>query len=179
MNPRPFVAALGAAALVGVGCSGDPLVENLAERALEQALDGDVDINFDEDGGDITVDTTDGTFEQSFGEGASLPDDFPAEIPVPDGFTPFFSQSSSDDDGQGWSVSFLGDPGVSDAGADIQAAFESAGFVTEHESTTNAGGNETVSLVMTNDSWSVIISIGSSDGETSVSYFVSEVEADS
>lgn len=82
MIRRP-VRALGAALLVAALATGCGADEKAAEKAAETMLSKNgskVDI----DGEKVTVEDDDGNVT-SFGEGVELPDDFPEEVPLPQG----------------------------------------------------------------------------------------------
>ena len=75
---------LAIVALVVTACGGvDEISEGIAERALESAGEGDVDVDFstDEDGFSASVETDEGSF--AIGGAAEVPAGL--EMPVPDG----------------------------------------------------------------------------------------------
>jgi hypothetical protein len=94
------------------------LVQQGAEQAAENATGGDVDLNLD-------------------GSGASLPADWPAEVPVIDG-----EIEASVRLGEGsettWSVTVT-IVSVTEAWATIKSDFEAAGFVSDFESVSSEG----------------------------------------
>ena len=106
------------------------------ELSIETDDDGNVSIRGEGADGDFSVDSEDGVtvIESGDGEtvisesGSGLPDDFPDEVPLPDGFTPRFSQSVSDGADSGWVLGgeIDGDP-TATADAYI-ARLEGAGF---------------------------------------------------
>lgn len=162
---RFFGSAPAVAAIVALaGCSGEDVAERLIEERVERESGGDVDI--DVDGGNIRIETEDGTFEMSSdgdgnisidGEGADgeisidsedgvtviesdegnavissggagVPDDFPASVPLPDGFDPDFTQSMASDQGDGWILGGPIDATPAEVAESYLAALESAGF---------------------------------------------------
>ena len=69
VTPLALAAAL---ALTLTGCFGNPL-ESLAEGAIENIVEDQTGVDIDVDGG------------SGVGSGASLPDDWPTDVPTPDG----------------------------------------------------------------------------------------------
>lgn len=108
------------------------------EGVVEMNADGDGNISIEGEGtdGDFSIDSDDGVtvIESEDGSavisagGAGVPDDFPASVPLPDGFEPEYSQSMSSDQGSGW---VLGGP-IGMTAAEVAdsyfAALEAAGF---------------------------------------------------
>ena len=68
-------------ALVSVACGNvaENVLENAIENQLEEESGGDVNIDLDEDGGVVSIETDEGSM--SIG-GTEIPDDFP--LPLPD-----------------------------------------------------------------------------------------------
>ena len=90
-----MLAAIAALALATSACSAEDVAESAAEKAMEQAGGGDVDI--DSDGGTISMSSSEGTVQM--GSGGSLPDAFPDDMPLPEGdyeVVSSFSQEGGD-----------------------------------------------------------------------------------
>lgn len=155
---RKPVLTVGSSALVVLasltlaGCANpiDQIVQQGTEKAIENAIEGatgnaDVDINT--------------------GGGASVPADWPSEVPLPDGEV----QMSMKVDGA-FNVTMLVDA------SEVEAAIErtkAAGFA--EQSTMDAGGVRIIGLA--NDTWNVGITISedSESGKTMMMYIVSPV----
>ena len=79
--------ATSALALLTAGCGGaaDKVSEQVAEKAVEQAIEneggGNVDIDTDGDGS-LSIETEDGSFSTGTGE---LPETWPEDVPLPEG----------------------------------------------------------------------------------------------
>ena len=73
--------ALLALGLVLAGCGN--AAEEIAERAAEAGAGGDVDVEFDDEGGEFTIESEDGTQTVNVGSG-ELPSEL--TIPIPDGY---------------------------------------------------------------------------------------------
>lgn len=84
-------------------CGGDD--SDAVERAIEQAGGGDVDIEVDDDSGEFRVASDDGSFAVS--SSSELPDEWPADIGLPDGFQ-ITGTSSVSDGGSGSLVGVSG-----------------------------------------------------------------------
>ena len=169
-------AALGTAVIILSGCSNQALVEDIAERALEQAVGGDVDIDLDDEGADISVESSDGTFEQSFGN--SVPDDFPPDVPLVDDFDVQHSVSMSDEENRGWSVTMSGSGSATDIAEQIKSDFADAGFSLTNENTSTNDDHVNATLFFESDTHTAIVGINEDfdAGETVVSYIVNEVD---
>jgi hypothetical protein len=113
--PAALVLALAALALSGCG---DNAAENAAESAIEKAAEEqgeDVDVDIDADGGEVKIDTKDGTIEAGTGE---LPDDFPiGRADLVDGEIQSAASIS-----EGFSVAIVSSASVDDAAAMLEDA---------------------------------------------------------
>jgi hypothetical protein len=108
------------------------------EGTFEMNADGDGNISIEGSGaeGNISIDSEDGVtvIESDDGTatisqtGAGVPDDFPASVPLPEGFEPQFSQSMSTPEGDGWILGGEMDGSPSEIGDAYLPALESAGF---------------------------------------------------
>lgn len=81
MKTTRTIAAMAALALLGAGCSSEAITERIAEGAAEQMAGGDVDIDLDEEGGGISIESSEGSMQM--GAGGSVPDAFPDDLPLP------------------------------------------------------------------------------------------------
>lgn len=81
---RTTVLASGACALLALSACAERVGEAAAEAALGAALGQDVEI--EEDGATVSYRTADGELTVSGGEAATLPDDFPGDVFVPDAY---------------------------------------------------------------------------------------------
>ncbi|MDX1511184.1 MAG: hypothetical protein R3249_07545 [Nitriliruptorales bacterium] len=177
MHLSQIMVASCAAVLLAVGCSGDTVAENIAENALEDALGGEADVDFDEDGG-ITVETSEGTFEQNIG--GSVPDDFPANVPLLD-FEVQHSLSMTDDEVRGWTVTMAGTGSATAIAETIKSDFADAGFSVSNESTSTSDDHVTITMFFESETHTAIVGVNENAdaGETIVSYIVNEVDATS
>jgi hypothetical protein len=119
-----LLAALGAAA--GCGNAVEGLAQDTVERAIENELGSTADVQVD--GDSFTVDTEDGSVTAGSG---TVPDGFPADVPLVDGDITF-SQTATTDGKRGWTVQVTttGEPDeVASAVADDLTA---AGFEVEN-----------------------------------------------
>lgn len=168
LNRTRLIAAALAVPLVAVtGCGTDKLADKASEKAAEKILESaggeDVDIDIDQDSGKATFRDADGsTF--SIG-GGDLPEDWPEEVPLPDGFTLEGSFSGVDDGQANFTVSgtLSGDP-TEHFGALVDA-FENDGWTEQHRSTTDASGSSMSSATYVNDTWTVTVLLTADDGD--------------
>lgn len=76
---RVRVLALGLAVLPGLAaCSS----ESASERIVESATGGEVDVDISDDGDSITYESDDGSI--TFGGSGEVPEEWPADVPLPD-----------------------------------------------------------------------------------------------
>ncbi len=133
MRRITLLALVAAAGMVLASC-GD-IAERATEEAIERGSDGEgeVDLDFDDDGGSFSVETEDGSVEYDIsGEGGGeLPDDFP-DVPLPDGLSIISSAKQSSGDETLFSVSGqLDDDDPQAVFEDVIADYESEGFEVE------------------------------------------------
>lgn len=85
MNRRPPLIAALALALVLSACgkSEEKAAETLAEQALEANAGQDVDVDIEDDGQTVTIETEQGTLKQTSGDNVALPEDFPTDVTLP------------------------------------------------------------------------------------------------
>jgi hypothetical protein len=132
----------------------DQVAEDAAQNAAEDIFGGDVDLNLD-------------------GEGASMPDDWPGEIPVIPG-TIESSMRLGSGDSLSWSVTITVD-NEAEAWAAIKSDFDGAGFVTDFESVDSDGSMGSFS----NGTYSAIVSVtDDGSGGLSATYIVSLMSAE-
>ena len=154
---RKFLSvSLAAAMAIGItpllaGCFNpiQAAVEQGAQQAAEDALGGDVDLNLD-------------------GNGASMPADWPSDVPVIDGEIQSSVRLGSGDS-QTWSVTItVGN--MDEAWATVKSDFEGAGFTTDFESVASDGSMGSFS----NGEHSAIVSVSDDgSGTASATYVVS------
>lgn len=120
MKRRTCIGLLVGLALLAAACGN--VAEGIAERAIEAESGGEVDIDFDDGGGDgeATIEFSDGEDDESgtmtIG-GTELPDGFP--IPVPDGFEVSSTSTFTSDDGDQYSAVLIWERGEFDRISDF------------------------------------------------------------
>ena len=90
-----------------------------------EGSDGDVEMNFDEDAGQTVISTPEG--EMVIGSG-DLPEDFPGDVPVPDGLAIASATSMSSPDGKVFILNGSVDDEFGDATDSYASALVAAGF---------------------------------------------------
>lgn len=157
------LALAAVAALALAGCSSEDLSERAAEEIVEQQLeengenvdidinDGDVRIETpegstvidvdDEGNGQIQVEGSDGDMQVQFDEGGGvdLPEDFPGDVPLPDGLNIQSASSLDAPEGATFIINGTVDGDFGDATDAYASALESAGF-TQQSMTESADG---------------------------------------
>ncbi len=151
------------------GCSGEDVTEAVLENRIEAAADGEVELDLSEGG--IAVETEDGSFTAT--SGAELPDDFPDELPTPEGALVNVGRVEVDG-----AVSYTL---TYEAAGDVAAAtweayraeLEVAGFTVQFEATDGSG----VMAQANDDTWSVVFSGSSADGLANLGLVVAPLGA--
>lgn len=118
------------------------------EIRIQTDEDGNVSISGSGDDGDFTMESEDGrTVIQSedgstmiAGEGTELPDDFPDDVPLPNGLEVQYSQSMSTADELGFLVGGHVDGSPGDVLTAYAAALEAAGYAQVQLTSTPDGG---------------------------------------
>jgi hypothetical protein len=156
-----LVLALPAVALAGCG-GDDKAAEKIAEKAIEHESGGDVDI----DDGEVSVTDEDGN-KSTMSSSDKLPEDFPKEIPLPDG-AKVTSGTKVSTDGNGDTFAVTAE--VDDDPKDVLAFYkdELDGFKKEMEISTDDGA----SAQYTNDEWNVLLGVSNEDGKNLLSLTV-------
>lgn len=172
------LAAAGVLGLGLVGCGGgsdssDDAADKLAEKLAESGTE-DADVNIDSDKGQVDVSTPDG--EMSFGSGTELPDDFPSDIPFPEGSTITSALSSTDGGVKTWSVTGTladADEGTFD---DIIAQLTADGWTKTSDMSGSSGGGMGSTTMLTRDNMQLVVAaqIGIEGTDDSFSYAVNE-----
>lgn len=157
--------------------------ERLSEKMFEQMTGGEMDVDIDGDGSvklkgegyDIDVDSDNSGTMQITGENGEqvnistgndvkLPDDWPSSIPLPRDAKLTYAQSGTSANGMGQSVAFTTSDSMNDVSEFYKTELANNGWTIEATMITTDGGM--ISASQGEDG--VIISIGSSDGETAV-----------
>ena len=101
-------------ALLAAACGNvaENVVERVAENAMESEGGGDVDVDLDDDGGSVRIQTDEGEISIDAGSGGEVPDGF--EMPVPDGGEVVGTMSFSAADGSRTSVTLEYPPSALD-----------------------------------------------------------------
>jgi hypothetical protein len=160
------VVLLGAMKMFAGGYIGD----RVAEQAIEQATGGKVNVDYNADGGTMTVKGDDGTQVQYSGGGnVTVPADWPTDVPIMDGGQLSYAVTSNPTDGKpGATVVFEIGSSVSDVAAYYTDALTANGWTIE--STINTGDG--TMFAATKDTRTASVYVVSSDTGTNVSVTV-------
>jgi hypothetical protein len=180
MRVRMLVSSAALAGLVLAGCGGDDdggglgglggnpseedvanSIEDAIEEAASDAGEGDVNVDFDSDGEEISIEGDDGE-QISFG-GGDLPDGFPDDIPFPDDFEQAFASS----DGSGFFVSGTSGESVDDLDSFYAEALGDAGYEIDDRTEATSDDTKFVTFSFTGNGSTGTVSLGtdpSTDG---------------
>lgn len=175
---RAVATSLALAAVLGAGTvacgGGDDTADDAADEIAEQLAEsgsGVDDVEIDSDTGEVQIETEDG----SISTGSELPDDFPEDVPLPEGAEITSSVSSSSaDGGDGWNVTGTLSDADDSTFDDIVSMFRDDGWDVTNEVTGESGSGQSSSAILENGTWSVSVSvqIGVPELDDSFSYFV-------
>lgn len=121
--------------IVGLTACSDS-AENGIEQLVEQQGGGDIDIDIDADDGDVDIETDDGSFSVNAGTG--IPDEWPNEVPRPDGLDDVSSSVTAAGDDLVISLTGQADD---DFVEDYAASLEASGF---EQTATSQGAGSTI-----------------------------------
>lgn len=168
-----FGSALLTVALLS-GCSSivDKAGEKVVEKGLEKGAEtaGDVDVDIDAEDGGLSIDTDEGSLEI---DGGKIPDGFPQEVPLPEGFEVTAAMALGSGDEQSFTVKMVG------AGADFEATHEdlrtraeAAGFEVGATTSVIGDASQSQTFTITNDDWDADIIVNREPQDVIVGYLI-------
>lgn len=143
-------ALIAAALLTFTACGGGDATDEAVEAGIEEALGSNADVEIDGDGA-VKIETDEGSY--SAGGSAEIPDDFPSDVPLPDGSARLQATYA---DADGWMLTFGADDMTDEACVTYLDVFPDAGFT--EESRFSSPGTSTG--IFTNDQHEVTVSCG-------------------
>ena len=154
------LALTGGMALAGCGGS-DTVADKAAEKMIEHQASQDgqeVDVDLDSSAGTYSVTSKEGNTQVNFGgQGGSVPEGWPEDVPVMEGLNITVSHSSSSD-GQNTITGSISKP-VEEAAGYYKKAFTDNGWTEDDVSTMNMQGMNMTNLRYTKDSRTVTANI--------------------
>lgn len=124
-------ALVAAALLTFTACGGGDAADEAVEAGIEEALGSNADVEIDGDG-NMAIETEDGSY--AAGDAAEVPDDFPAEVPLPDDA----QLATTFSDATNWLLTYQADGITDESCVGYIDGFTAAGF-TEESRFTSAG----------------------------------------
>jgi hypothetical protein len=155
-------------AVSGCGNAVEGLAEGAVERAIENELGESADVSINDDS--FTVDTEEGSITAGAG---SVPEDFPADVPLVDGEVSF-AQRLDSADSLGWTlvITTTGDPdGVAEQ---VRSELTSNGFTVDDTSQFAASEGAGATILGERDDLSAFVLVASDGASTQVTYTVSQ-----
>lgn len=171
-NPLRHLGWILAATMLVSGCSSiaDKVGEKVIEKGVEAAGGGDADINFDEEGGKISIESSEGSFEIGGGE---VPEDFPDTLPLPENLEVVSSMALGSDAERTFNLTFAGEGGdVKAIAEDLQSRVEGAGFTINGTNSMDADDYMMRSLTFSGLDWEGNVTVSNSDDGAMVNYTV-------
>lgn len=162
-----LVALLAAVALTGCGFA--------AEQASEAIVEGGTgaDVEIDDDGESVSIETEEGSVEISGGDSATIPDGFPSDVPLYDGDL-VMSQKFDTEDGVAYNIGIKTSDGANDVAEWYSDEFASEGWTVTTESTNDTGDMVMISYQVEKDGRMAQVIIADEDGETQIAVTATE-----
>jgi hypothetical protein len=155
-------------------CSSEDVAETLTEQAIESSGGDGADVSIDSDTGQVDIETEDGSM--SFGT-AELPDDWPSEIPLPDGYELTNAMVTGADGERNFIIGGTFDGDAMETFDSLTEQFTQDGWteVTKTDMSSSDGVNASASF--NNDTWQAILSVSElADAGTTFGYTIIPVE---
>lgn len=159
-----FAATLGIAATLGLTGCGD-VAERAAEEAIEQGSGGDVDLNLEDDS--LSIEGEDGSLSIGGGE---MPEDFPADVTLPDGGTVVAGSSFEQGGNKGWLVESTYPDDPKDLADTVEGDLTGGGF----DQVGTYSTNETTTATYEGNGYDVVTAVTGADSGSSLTVTVSE-----
>ncbi len=153
------------------GCGGD-------KKTVKIPGGGSVTVDDNGKDGSFTV-TDDKGNKSSFGTSTEIPDDFPKDVPLPDGAKLTGSIYGETDGKQGWTLTFESSKDVAAFAKAYRATLEDAGFNVDTFSVTGSGDGSTAVAGASNADWQVGVIGSSQEGKGNLVITVSPADSTS
>jgi hypothetical protein len=155
-------------ALTGCGNAVENIVEGNVERAIENEIGESADVEIGEDS--FSVDTEEGSITAGAG---SVPDDFPDDVPLPDGEVAF-AQRLETADGFSWSLIVTSDTDPGALAEEIRGDLSGNGFTVEEASEFSGADSAGGTILAEKDDLTVLVLVAGDGGETTATYTVTQ-----
>jgi hypothetical protein len=166
---RAAVLASGlAVALTGCGNAVENIVEGNVERAIENELGESADVEIGEDS--FSVDTEDGSITAGAG---SVPEDFPTDVPLPEGEVAF-AQRLESEDGFSWSLIVTSDADPGGLADQIRGELTDNGFTVEEASEFSGADSAGGTILAEKGDLTVLVLVAGEGSETTATYTVTQ-----
>jgi len=171
---RPFLpAALLAASLGLAGCGA--VAGQVAERAVEEGIEragsasGDVELDLDNEDGSLSIESSEGSLRIG---AQDVPEDFPAEVPLPDDAEVMSSMSFSEEAGTAFNLNMNATGDAATLGDELESRFSDAGFTLTGTSNMEVEDLVSRSFQFEGPDWSGNVSVVETADSTMVNYTV-------
>ncbi len=157
-----------AVVLTGCGNAVENIVEGNVERAIENELGESADVEIGEDS--FSVDTEEGSITAGAG---SVPEDFPTDVPLPDGEV-VFAQRLETADGFSWSVIVTSDADPGALADQLRGELTDNGFTVEEASEFSGADTAGGTILAEKGDLTVLVLVASDGNETTATYTVTQ-----
>lgn len=185
-HTRIIIATTAAAGLflplTACGSIQDKVEKKVAEEIAGKALGGDVDIDTDGEDGSVSFTDEDGS-SMNIG-GKSLPEEWPADLPVPENHEILTSMTINDpEEGPSTMVTFTGDGDVAELAEQLSQALNSSGYASTGEGPNTIELGDMTTDMRTYESASntvmlTVMDMGEDDEPLTIQYLVGVPDAD-
>ena len=160
-----FALLLAATALTGCNMA--------AEEATEALVEGSTgaDVEIDDEGGSVSVETEDGSMEVTGGDSAEVPDGFPSDMPLYDG-TVVMGQAIEVDGETSYNVAIEVEDDVADIADWYSSELDAEGWTITFEMSNDSDGMEMVTYQVEKGNMTGQVIIAHEDEETTVAVTV-------
>lgn len=173
---RLTTAAAAALTLAATGCSsvGDAIAERAAEEVLEQAGGDDLEIDLDDDGEGISIQSSEGSLDIG---GGTLPNSFPDDMPLPEPHEVIGAFEQTDGDTAFMSVNIETSGDVDGVAADLEGALESSPWTIDDTIEFSSSGDTSVTFQVSDGDRTGGISVLMGEGDAVAVMYTLDIPA--
>lgn len=162
-----YLAAL--VTVCGLGCN--KIAEKTGEAAVEKMVEaqsgGDVDVDID--GGKVTFKDEDGTVTSVAGEGAKIPENWPAALPQYPGSKIEVAHSVSGEHGEAWTVYMI----TQDEPAKVAEFYDGKATAAGFKQLSTMSAEDVMTAQYTSEQWFFNLTCGKEEGGTGITLMLS------
>lgn len=167
------VALAATVTLAGCGAVAEQVAEKAVEKGIEAEGGGNVDLDLDN--GNVSVQSSDGSFSMDM-EG-DVPEEFPADVPLPDDAEVVMSMDFDDGSEVGFNLTLESSDDVATIADQVESGLTGNGYDLTNTGQMTSGEDQTRSIQFEGPEWSGNIIVSGTPDATVVSYTVAAMNA--